>query len=227
MKSNRFQAKLNCTVEVANSKTQRSTAEHYDQDKIDNGCKLPEVFVTYRKTDESQSIETVREKLESMKHISNEGASSSNPQDSEYEYSSSSEESDTADLGASNEGAASLDTKRSGIELVLIGFAFLSSSMCTITCRKFACLFRCLRCSSQYELVLDPSSAISRQCSKCRKHLIVNFRPTILHQNSETLGYLDTENAVPVDVNAVESQWAIMCSSCNSTTATPVRDNNF
>ena len=217
-----FQAKLNCTVQVVNSKSKSSEPEKDGADDTNDKSKLPEIFVSYRKQDGSQSIDTVREQLENMKAISNKGVSTSNAAESEYEYSSSSSEESDSELNPGNDDGTSFDIKRSGIEVLLMGFVFLSNSICTITCRKFTCMFRCTRCSSQYELALNPNCGVSRKCDKCKHNVIANFRPTILHLNSETLGYLDVDNAAPVDVNAVESQWGIMCSNCNTTTTTPV-----
>ena len=220
---------MNSTVEVANI-NQHVDLELDSDNTFD--ATLKQTFVAYRKNEDGLSIEDAREKLaEQLKHHNlNDEVDEF---DDEYEYSSSSEsdnEDDSEQAGSAsssrkqNKGGTVTIAERCGIEISLLNFAFQTENICTISCRSIGCSFTCSRCGTLFDMKMHPNSAISQECVKCRTKMMVNFRPSLMHQSCNVLGYFDTENCSPhFNINAAETLWAFMCSNCNMTTNSPVR----
>ena len=136
---------MNSTVEVVKTSSNKndSSVDH-DEEKTDKSHKLDN-FVAYRKTDQGQSIEDAREQLaEQLK------SQSLLEHDEEYEYSSSSDESDSERDVVNQTDEANGDSsfgiaERCGIEIALLGFGFETENTCTISCRTIGCSFSCSR----------------------------------------------------------------------------------
>ena len=82
--------------------------------------------------------------------------------------------------------------------------AYLTTLVCVI-----------VRCKVTADLTLSAKSPCTAQCEKCSSGISAAFRPSMLHQYSDVLGYLDLSNAVPVDLILQDCSLIVGCLSCS------------
>lgn len=71
------------------------------------------------------------------------------------------------------------------------------------------------RCKVPSDLSLSGRLACTAQCEKCGAGISVAFRPSMLHQYSDVLGYLDLSGVVPVDLVLQDSELVVGCLGCS------------
>ncbi|KAI4905307.1 hypothetical protein NFI96_022721 [Prochilodus magdalenae] len=103
---------------------------------------------------------------------------------------------------------------RKGTEVKLLGLR-LGESMATMVARQITVSLQCNRCKVTSDLTLSGRSTYTAQCEKCGAEISAAFRPGMLHQYSDVMGYLDLNAAVPVDLVLQDCQLIVGCLSCN------------
>lgn len=79
------------------------------------------------------------------------------------------------------------------------------------------------RCKVASDLTVNGGLGCTAQCEKCGADISAAFRPGMLHQYSDVLGYLDLSGVVPMDLVLQESELVVGCLGCSQEDALEVR----
>ena len=80
-------------------------------------------------------------------------------------------------------------------------------------CLALKLTVKCSRCSHPTDTMLNATTLVSFECGKCKSSAAVRFRPSFIHQQSPTIGYVDTEQCVAFDI--LPSTYKVSCAECS------------
>ena len=106
------------------------------------------------------------------------------------------------------------DTVRRGTEIKLNSLQ-LKENTATLRPKKVYVIVRCGRCKEKLDLTTPPERLNCLECNKCHSKQYVTFRPTIAHQFSNVIGYLDLQDCTIFDMVLAESDFVAGCLHCN------------
>ncbi|XP_062403445.1 uncharacterized protein si:dkey-24l11.2 [Sardina pilchardus] len=104
--------------------------------------------------------------------------------------------------------------RRRGTEVKLLGLQ-LGEGTATVVARRVTVSLQCSRCKVASDLSLSGTLPCTAQCEKCGAGISAAFRPSMLHQYSDVLGYLDLSGVAPVDLVLQEAQLVVGCLGCS------------
>ncbi|XP_075064518.1 uncharacterized protein LOC142152118 [Mixophyes fleayi] len=103
---------------------------------------------------------------------------------------------------------------RKGTEIRFLGLK-LGEGVGTLTAHRIVVSLQCNRCKVTADLSLTGKQPCKAQCEKCNSHISGTFLPSILHQYSTVLGYVDIQGAIAKDLILLECTFMIGCLSCS------------
>ncbi|XP_063782652.1 uncharacterized protein LOC134932282 isoform X2 [Pseudophryne corroboree] len=103
---------------------------------------------------------------------------------------------------------------RKGTEIRFLGLK-LGEGVGTLLAHRIALSLQCSRCKVTADLSLTEKQPCTAQCDKCNSHISGTFHPSILHQYTTVLGYVDIQGAVAKDLILLESTFMIGCLNCS------------
>ncbi|XP_077988959.1 uncharacterized protein LOC144443367 [Glandiceps talaboti] len=101
-----------------------------------------------------------------------------------------------------------------GTEIRLRGLE-LTENTATLTCTKISLSIQCLRCKGKSDVTTPPRRVNSITCERCQNQQLLTYRPSITHQYSSTLGYLDIDGCIPFDLISIECELKAGCMNCS------------
>lgn len=109
------------------------------------------------------------------------------------------------------------DPERKGTEVSLKNMQ-LRESAASLYFDKICLVIQCDRCKSTAEFLTSGGRVNVVQCGKCGQTQIAKFRPSLGHQFSATIGFLDLDACLPFDVILQNCSTIVTCLSCNKDT---------
>ncbi|XP_075713762.1 uncharacterized protein LOC142749524 [Rhinoderma darwinii] len=119
----------------------------------------------------------------------------------------------TSDGLRSVEGGT-LEGPRKGTEIRFLGLK-LGGGVGTLTPHHIVVSLECSRCKVTADLSLTGKQPCSAQCEKCNSRISGIFHPSIMHQYSTVLGYVDIQGATARDLVLLECTFVISCLNCS------------
>ncbi|XP_043933776.1 uncharacterized protein LOC122806979 [Protopterus annectens] len=110
---------------------------------------------------------------------------------------------------------SSITASRRGTEMTFIGLQ-LGEGTSTLVAEKVTVSLQCNRCKIAADLTMSKRHTYAAQCEKCNAHISAMFRPSMLHQYSAVVGYLDLQGVSPVDLVLKDSYFIVGCLNCSS-----------
>lgn len=107
-----------------------------------------------------------------------------------------------------------LNPEKKGTEIVLRNLQ-LRENAATILFSKIEVIVQCNRCKQKTEIKVPAQEVNSVPCSKCNSELLIQFRPSMLHQFSSVMGYLDLIGCSAFDLVLQNSTFHIGCMNCS------------
>ncbi|XP_063305501.1 uncharacterized protein LOC134603448 isoform X1 [Pelobates fuscus] len=153
-----------------------------------------------------------------LQHISDENLDEDDDDDDDSEswISCDDEEDETADnlhgMRQVNEGAGQI--KRKGTEIRFLGLQ-LAGGVATVMAHRITVSLQCNRCKEIADLSMTAKQPCIAQCERCMSRISGTFHPTIMHQYSSVLGFVDIQGAVPKDLILHDSTFVIGCLECS------------
>ncbi|XP_069836362.1 uncharacterized protein [Dendropsophus ebraccatus] len=103
---------------------------------------------------------------------------------------------------------------RKGTEIQFLGLK-LGCGVGTLTAHNIVVSLECSRCKVIADLPLTGKQPCTAQCEKCNSRISGIFHPSILHQYSTVLGYVDIQGATARDMVLLECTFVISCLNCS------------
>ncbi|XP_056428912.1 uncharacterized protein LOC130368759 isoform X2 [Hyla sarda] len=103
---------------------------------------------------------------------------------------------------------------RKGTEMRFLGLQ-LGGGVGTLTAHHIVVSLECNRCKLTADLSLTGKQPCTAQCEKCNSRISGIFQPSILHQYSTVLGYVDIQGATARDLVLLECTFVISCLNCS------------
>ncbi|KAM8974018.1 uncharacterized protein RCH25_019522 [Pelodytes ibericus] len=123
------------------------------------------------------------------------------------------EEANTSDGMHKVEGGGG-ESRRKGTEIRFLGLQ-LAAGVATMVAQRIMVSMQCNRCKVTADLSLTGKQPCIAQCERCNSRISGTFHPTILHQYSSVLGYVDIQGAVPKDLILQDCAFMIGCLDCS------------
>ncbi|XP_040269546.1 uncharacterized protein LOC120985594 [Bufo bufo] len=120
---------------------------------------------------------------------------------------------DTIDGMRNVEGGAAVGPRK-GTEIRFLGLK-LGAGVGTLTPLHIVVSLQCGRCNVTADLSMTGKQPCSAQCEKCNSRISGTFLPSILHQYSTLLGYVDIQGATARDLVLLECTFMINCLNCS------------
>ncbi|KAM9311831.1 protein KTI12 homolog [Gastrophryne carolinensis] len=111
------------------------------------------------------------------------------------------------------EGGGGLGPKK-GTEIRFLGLK-LGEGVGTLTAYGIVVSLQCRRCNVTADLALTEKQPCIAQCDKCNSRISGTFYPTVLHQYSTVLGYVDIQGAAAKDLVLLECSFLVGCLNCS------------
>ncbi|XP_067829368.1 uncharacterized protein si:dkey-24l11.2 isoform X2 [Heptranchias perlo] len=103
---------------------------------------------------------------------------------------------------------------RKGTGVRLVGFQ-LGEGTATLAAQQITVSLKCSRCKVTSDLTVSQKHPSAVSCEKCNADISVAFQPSMLHNNSDIMAYLDLRGCVPVDLVLQDSHFAVGCLNCS------------
>ncbi|XP_072258137.1 uncharacterized protein [Pyxicephalus adspersus] len=101
-----------------------------------------------------------------------------------------------------------------GTEIRFLGLK-LGEGVGTLTAYRIVVSLLCSRCNVTADLSLTGKQPCAAQCEKCNSRIAGTFHPSILHQYSSVLGYVDIQGAAAKDLVLPECTFMVGCLNCS------------
>ncbi|XP_055518592.1 uncharacterized protein si:dkey-24l11.2 [Leucoraja erinacea] len=101
-----------------------------------------------------------------------------------------------------------------GTAVRFVGFQ-LGEGTATLAAVQITVSLKCNRCKVADDLIVSQKQPCSTSCEKCSSAISATFQPSVLHENSDVMGYLDLRGCVPVDLIVQESTFSVYCLNCS------------
>ncbi|XP_007906266.1 uncharacterized protein si:dkey-24l11.2 isoform X2 [Callorhinchus milii] len=102
-----------------------------------------------------------------------------------------------------------------GTEVRLVGFE-LGEGTATLAPQQITVSLKCSRCKLTADLTMSKSHPYVVNCEKCNADIRVTFQASLLHQNTDVLGYLNLQACSPVDLVLQDSEFVVGCLNCTT-----------
>ncbi|XP_068131925.1 uncharacterized protein [Hyperolius riggenbachi] len=113
---------------------------------------------------------------------------------------------------------------RKGTEIRFLGLR-LGVGVGTLIAYRIVVSLRCSRCNITADLSLTGKLPCTAQCDKCNSQISGTFYPSILHQYSTILGYVEFQGAAAKDLVLPECTFMVGCLNCSH--EEPVQNLSF
>lgn len=110
-----------------------------------------------------------------------------------------------------------LQERPRGTEVQLLGLK-LGHNTATVMTQNITVCLRCNRCKVSAELSLSAGALCAAQCEKCSADIRAVFTPSILHQYSTVLGYLQLHSTSTLDLLLNRCLFTVGCLNCSQDT---------
>lgn len=110
-----------------------------------------------------------------------------------------------------------LQERPRGTEVQLLGLK-LGHNTATVMTQNITVCLRCNRCKVSAELSLSAGALCAAQCEKCSADIRAVFTPSILHQYSTVLGYLQLHSTSALDLLLNRCLFTVGCLNCSQDT---------
>ncbi|XP_053573237.1 uncharacterized protein LOC128663103 [Bombina bombina] len=183
-------------------------------------------FVPYQQLQAAVSVTSSEAADHPKEHVANlQQTSSENSEDDSDSWISCDEDEDL-DPGTEAADVQTVDAvgPRRGSEIRLLALR-LGEGVGTALAHRILVSLQCNRCKVTADLSLVENQPCSAQCEKCNSNISGTFHPTIMHQFSAILGYVDIKGAVPKDLILQDSFFMIGCLNCSQ--EAPVQDLSY
>ncbi|XP_013395822.1 uncharacterized protein LOC106162896 [Lingula anatina] len=117
------------------------------------------------------------------------------------------------DIGAESE-KGNLDPVKKGTEIRLLKLQLLEDAA-TLLGTKIKIIIQCSRCKNLAEIVTPQNQLNAVPCPKCASCQYVTFRPSLAHQMSSVIGYLDLQGCVAFDLVLADCVFSVGCMNCS------------
>ncbi|XP_053319469.1 uncharacterized protein LOC128491221 [Spea bombifrons] len=104
--------------------------------------------------------------------------------------------------------------RRKGTEIRLLGLQ-MTGGVGTLVAQSIAVTLQCSRCKVTADLSLNGKQPCIAQCERCNSRISGTFLPTIMHQYSSVLGYVDIQGAILKDLILQDCAFMISCLDCS------------
>ncbi|XP_002732573.1 uncharacterized protein LOC100368927 [Saccoglossus kowalevskii] len=101
-----------------------------------------------------------------------------------------------------------------GTEIKLRGLE-LTENTATMNCTKLSISIQCVKCKGKWDITTPAHRLNSVLCNRCQTQQLVTFRPSIMHQYSSVMGYLDLEGCIPFDLISILCDFNAGCFNCS------------
>ncbi|XP_078063760.1 uncharacterized protein LOC144489773 [Mustelus asterias] len=101
-----------------------------------------------------------------------------------------------------------------GTAVRLLGLE-LGEGTATLAAQQIAMSLKCSRCKVASDLTVSQKRPSAVTCEKCNTDIRVAFEPSIVHEHSDILGYLDLGGCVPVELVLQDSRFVVGCLNCS------------
>ncbi|KAH9523117.1 hypothetical protein Btru_065871 [Bulinus truncatus] len=135
---------------------------------------------------------------------------------SEEQRSETESESDEETLDQSTR-SLNLDPDKKGTEIALQNLQ-LRENASAILFEAIKLILQCQRCKHHSELTVLPNRVMSIHCEKCNQNQFVNYRPSLIHQFTSIVGYLDVDGCQAFDLIFQDCRIAVTCLGCSKPT---------
>lgn len=98
----------------------------------------------------------------------------------------------------------------------------LRDSASTLVFLQIKIIIQCTRCHNRLDVKTPPNQVNAVPCQKCNQSQLVNFRPSMAHQYSSVIGYLDVEGCTAFDLVMQDCQFKLGCMRCSKETTVQV-----
>ncbi|ESO89970.1 hypothetical protein LOTGIDRAFT_234076 [Lottia gigantea] len=149
---------------------------------------------------------------ESLEETSEEPISDENSPEDENVTESSGSDSDDKE-----NHLVKVDVDKKGTEINFKNLQ-LKGQTGTLSFKKIHIIIQCGRCKSKSDFSTPGNRLNSVDCTKCHETQLLRYRPTIAHQYSSVIGYLDLENCLPFDLILPECYPVVNCMNCSKST---------
>ncbi|KAG8576433.1 hypothetical protein GDO81_009859 [Engystomops pustulosus] len=103
---------------------------------------------------------------------------------------------------------------RKGTEIRFLGLK-LGGGVGTLTAQYIVVSSECSRCKVTADLSMTGKQSCTAQCEKCNSRITGTFYPSVMHQYSAVLGYVDIQGASARDLVLLECMFIISCLNCS------------
>ncbi|XP_018423135.1 PREDICTED: uncharacterized protein LOC108796193 [Nanorana parkeri] len=129
------------------------------------------------------------------------------------------EDDDNPEAGTTADGMKSVEGgggpgPSKGTEIQFLGLK-LGEGVGTLTAYRIVVSLVCSRCNVTADLSLTGKQPCAAQCEKCNSRIAGTFHPSILHQYSSVLGYVDIQGAAAKDLVLPECTFMAGCLNCS------------
>lgn len=111
-------------------------------------------------------------------------------------------------------GQSSGLTARRGTEISLQNLQLLNCAA-TLLAVNVSLMISCSRCSNKGELKASAGQLNRAECPYCRNQQLVMFRPSMAHQLSSVIGYLDLDGCDAFDMILSDCLFLVNCLECS------------
>ncbi|KAI8792848.1 CAunnamed protein product [Biomphalaria glabrata] len=172
---------------------------------------IPAAKLKARYQTQSESSENLDEEAEQNSMSEEESATSEEEQSSETE--TDSDEETSGHLKRS----LNLDPDKKGTEVTLQHLQ-LRENASAIMFESLKLIIQCQRCKHHSELKVPQNKVMSIHCEKCNLNQFVNYRPSLIHQFTSVVGYLDVDGCQAFDLILQDSRIVVTCLGCSKQT---------
>ncbi|XP_041034329.1 uncharacterized protein si:dkey-24l11.2 isoform X2 [Carcharodon carcharias] len=116
--------------------------------------------------------------------------------------------------GSTSGGLAPESDRCKGTAVRLVGLE-LGEGTATLAAQKITMSLKCSRCKVASDLTVSQQCPAVVSCEKCNTDISVTFEPSMLHEHSDIMGYLDLCGCVPVELVLQDSQFVVGCLNCS------------
>ncbi|XP_072409275.1 uncharacterized protein [Chiloscyllium punctatum] len=125
---------------------------------------------------------------------------------------STSEEEDDCSRTGSPSGDPPISCK--GTAMRLVGLE-LGEETATLSAQQITVSLKCSRCKVGSQFTVSQKCPSYVSCEKCNTDISVAFQPSVVHEHSDIMGYLDLCGCVPVELVIQDSRFAVGCLKCS------------
>ncbi|XP_072349176.1 uncharacterized protein [Scyliorhinus torazame] len=101
-----------------------------------------------------------------------------------------------------------------GTAMRLLGLE-LGEGTATLAAQQITMSLKCNRCKEASDLTVSQKRPSAVSCEKCNTDISIAFEPSMLHEHSDIMGYLDLCGCVPVELVLRDTEFVVGCLNCS------------